>query len=153
MLLMHQKCISQIAMTNIKDQELLLTSGNWDGHIGHLAKCFEGIHEGVVFGERNMMGDILIKFASSFNLVVTNFYSANIRVTFVLFNLVTIKVRMIISWFKKMILDVWGNVEIISAEEHPSQHNLLVCDLELTFEISVPKTVVPKIHLEFKWSC
>ena len=106
MLLMHQKCISQIAMTNVKDQELLLTCGNWDGHIGQLAQCFEGIHEGVVFGERNMMGDILIKFASSFNLVVTNFYSANIRVTFVLFNLVTIKVRMNISWFKKMILDV-----------------------------------------------
>ena len=41
-------------------------------------------------------------------------------------------------------------MEIISAEEHPSQHNLLVCDLELTFEISVPKTIVPKIHLEFK---
>ena len=79
---------------------------NWNGHIGQLAKGFEGIYEGGAFGEKNIKGERLLKFVNSFNLVVANYCSRNIRVTFLLFNLVTNKVRLIISWFKKIILDV-----------------------------------------------
>lgn len=52
-----------------KDQEFLICCRDCKNYIGQLAKGFEGVAEGLAFGERNIEGEKLLKFASSLDLL------------------------------------------------------------------------------------
>ena len=62
----------QSVMSKVKDQEFLIPCGDWNGHIGQMAEGYEGAHGGKAYGERNIEGERLLEFASSFEFVVTN---------------------------------------------------------------------------------
>ena len=96
----------QSVLTKVKDHEFLIPCGDWNGHIGHLAEGFEGVHGGYGFGERNIEGERLLEFASSFDLAVTNSFFRKRLVILLLSNLVTIKVRLIISLCENVTLNV-----------------------------------------------
>ena len=51
----------QSVMSKVKDQEF-----------GQMTEGYEGVHGGKAYGERNIKGERLLEFASSFELVVTN---------------------------------------------------------------------------------
>ena len=50
---------------------------NWNGHTGQKAKGFEGVNDEIVFSERNIEGETLFEFASSFDLLVANSFFHN----------------------------------------------------------------------------
>ena len=89
----------QSVMSKVKDKEFLIPCGDWNGHIGQMAEGYEGVHGGKTYGERNIEGERLLEFASSFELVVTNSFFCKRKSHLVTFHLVTIKVSLIISWY------------------------------------------------------
>ena len=56
----------------VSDSEELFVCGDFDGHIGSKASCFEGVHGGLAFGGRNLEGEGVLEFADANNLFIGN---------------------------------------------------------------------------------
>src|SRR5450432_315163 len=52
--------------------EKVVLCGDFNGHVGEKAEGFEGVHGGKGFGSRNLEGEMLLEFADSMSLVITN---------------------------------------------------------------------------------
>ena len=102
----HHILLLFMTIPKVKYQEFLIPYGDWSGHIGHLAdglKVFMAdwilVKEMVI-----MMGCLSLQVLLILQSQIHTF--AKIKVTLLLFILVTTKVRLITSWFKRGILDV-----------------------------------------------
>ena len=105
-------------MTKIKDQ-FLKFSGEWNGHIGQNKMGFEGVNDRLPFGERNIEGDRLFEFASSFNLITAKTFSRNETVTLLHFILVTFHSNSHLVTFH------YRNKKVISSIECVSQYKCM----------------------------
>ena len=123
----------QCVMSKVKDQEFLITCGNWNGHIGQMAEGFEGIHGGKAYGERNMEGERLLEFASSFDLVITNSFFCKRKSHLVTFHSGNNQSQIDYILVRKRDFRCVRDVKVIPGEECALQHKLLTCDLKLTF--------------------
>ena len=116
----------QYVMSKVKDQEFLIPCGDWNGHIGQMAEGFEGVHGGKAYGERNLEGDRLLEFVSSFDLVITNSFFCKRKSHLVTFhsgnNQSQIDYILVRKWEFKCVRDV----KVIPGEECALQHKLYV---------------------------
>ena len=62
-----QKCISKVPSS-----EILISLGDWNGHVGGKADCFEDVHGGFDYGTRNSEDERVLKFAMANNPFVAN---------------------------------------------------------------------------------
>ena len=59
-------------LTEVGSDERLMVCGDFNGHVGESIDGFEGVHGGSGFGVRNLEGEVLLEFADSHSLVITN---------------------------------------------------------------------------------
>ena len=59
-------------LTEIGSDERLMVCGNFNRHVGESIDDFEGVHGGSGFGARNLEVEVLLEFADSHSLVITN---------------------------------------------------------------------------------
>ena len=134
----------QCVMSKVKDQEFLIPCGDWNGHIGQMAEGFEGIHGGKAYGERNMEGERLLEFASSFDLVITKSFFCKHKSHLVTFHSGNNQSQIDYILVRKRDFRCVRDVKVIPGEECALQHKLLTCDRKLTFKTPTPKPFVPK---------
>ena len=131
-------------MSKVKDQEFLIPCGDWNRHIGQMAEGYEGVHGGKAYGERNIEGERLLEFASSFELVVTNSFFCKRKSHLVTFHSGNNESQIDYILVRKRDFRYERDVKVIPGEECAMQHKLLTCDLKLTFKNPTPKPFVPK---------
>ena len=59
-------------LTEVVSDEQLMVCGNFNGHVGESIDGFEGVHGESGFGARNLESEVLLEFADSHCLVITN---------------------------------------------------------------------------------
>ena len=134
----------QSVMSKVKDQEFLIPCGDWNGHIGQMAEGYEGVLGGKAYGERNIEGERLLEFASSFELVVTNWFFCKRKSQLVTFHSGNNESQIDYIFVGKQDFRYVRDVKVIPGEECALQHRLLTCDLKLTFKNPTHKAFVPK---------
>ena len=134
----------QSVMSKVKNQEFLIPCGDWNGHIGQMAEGYEGVLGGKAYGERNIEGERLLEFASSFELVVTNWFFCKRKSQLVTFHSGNNESQIDYILVEKRNFRCVRDVKVTPREECALQHKLLTCDLKLTFKNPTPKPFVPK---------
>ena len=59
-------------LTEVGSDERLMVCGDFNGHVREAIDGFEGVHGRSGFGARNLEGEVLLEFADSHSLVITN---------------------------------------------------------------------------------
>ena len=52
--------------------ESLLIGGDLSGHVGSHSDCYEGVHRGIGYGQRNAEGESILEFGLAQDMVVCN---------------------------------------------------------------------------------
>ena len=62
----------QTVFTSIANNEIIVSCGDWNGHVGRTAVGYEDIHGGFGFGELNDDGERILDFAVANDLAISN---------------------------------------------------------------------------------
>ena len=134
-------------MAKISDQETVIISGDFNGHIGRNPDGFEGIHGGYGYGQRNPEGDRILEFATAHNLVVGNSFFTRPEKRLVTYKSGAHVSQIDYILLRKADLKRTKNIKVIAGEECVTQHRLLVCDLTLKFAPPRHRPYIPKLRL------
>ena len=96
--------------------EILILSGDGNGHVGKSSAGCEGVHGEHGWGTNNTEGESLLEFAMSSNLVISNTCFKKTQINYVLLR----------KTFHKHVRDI----NVIPEAEIAKQHHLLVCDFQ-----------------------
>ena len=132
----------------IPNNEKVFIGGDLNGHVGREASGFELVHGGFGYGERNAVGDKILKFVLAYDLVLGNtLYMKRDE------HLVTFKNSS--SWSQiDFFLTRRGDrrtckdCKVIPGESLTTQHRLLVCDIGLRNSKEKRKV---RIQPKIKW--
>ena len=59
-------------MQRIPVEEKIFIGDNFNGHVGNSRSGFENVHEGYGFGDRNDVGNSILDFAVSYDMILAN---------------------------------------------------------------------------------
>ena len=104
-------------LSKIKENEILLPCGDWNGHIGH--------------GLRNTEGERILELAITLDLVVTNSRFKKRPSHLITFESGENRRQIDYILCRKQNFKLIIDVKVIPGEECVTQHKLLVCDLRL----------------------
>ena len=58
--------------SSVDEKDILLVTGDLNGHVGKLQDVYEGFHGGFGYGSRNTEGERILEFCSALDLVLCN---------------------------------------------------------------------------------
>ena len=114
-------------LTEVGSDERLMVCGDFNGHVGEAIDGFEGVHGGSGFGARNLEGEVLLEFADSHSLVITNTCFTKVDSKKVTYesggNRSVVDYILVRACQRQMVSDV----TVINGEPCIQQHKLLLC--------------------------
>ena len=125
--------------SKVPSSEILVPSGDWNGHVGEKAGGFEDVHGGFGYGTRNSEGEWILEFAMANNLFVANTCFMKRESHLVTYNSGGFKSQIDFILYRKTFKSMVKNVKVIPGEECVLQHHLLVCVFVHTIRRSVKR--------------
>ncbi|XP_045174424.2 craniofacial development protein 2-like [Mercenaria mercenaria] len=136
----------QGVVTKIPASEILVPSGDWNGHVGAKGQGFEEVHGGRGFGIRNTEGERVLEFALANDLVIGN--TCFIKRDSHLITYCSSNHRTQIDYilYRKSFRKSVQNVKVVPIEECIQQHNLVVCDFTVSIPTAKKRKFIPRIR-------
>ena len=131
-------------LSKISNTELLLLNGDFNGHVGVDSQCFEGIHGGFGFGERNNEGRRLLDFAAAHGLAICNTFFRKQLSHLVTYESGDSRSQIDFILTRQNKLKFVKDCKVFPGEECVPQHKLLVCDMYLKPGLNSGRKFVPK---------
>ncbi|XP_018626666.3 uncharacterized protein [Nicotiana tomentosiformis] len=116
---------------SIPHTEKLFIGGDFNGHIGDSARCYDDMHGGFGFRDRNEGGNSLLDFARAFDLVIANSSFPKREEHLVTFRNSMGKTQIDYLLCRKCDKDLCTDCKVIPSEHLTALHRLLVMDLEI----------------------
>src|SRR5206468_11931780 len=124
-------------LSDVGVEESVFVCGDMNGHVGCDPAGFESEHGGNGFGNRNTEGEMLLEFAIAMELIVCNTFYTKDESKKITYESGDSKSEIDYILARRKERSVVRDVKTISGEACATQHQLLLCKIELSQ--SVPK--------------
>jgi len=122
-------------LSGIREDERVVLCGDFNGHVGEQVEGFEGVHGGKGFGTRNEEGEMLLEFADSRSLVISNTWfdkEETKKVSYESGGARTVVDYVLVRKSERAnVLDV----KVIPSEPCILQHKLMVCQVRVREQV------------------
>ena len=112
-------------------KEIVISCGDWNGHIGSEAAGYKGVHGRYRYGERNADGDRVLDFAVANDFVIGNSFLDKGDSHLITYHSGNAKTQIDFILFRKRNPKMIKKIRAIPSEECAPQHKLLTCELRL----------------------
>ncbi|XP_070028652.1 uncharacterized protein [Nicotiana sylvestris] len=116
---------------SIPHTEKLFIGKDFNGHIGASSRCYDDVHGGYDFGDKNERGNLLLDFARAFDLVIANLSFPKREEHLVTFRNSIGKTPIDYLICRKCDNGLCTDCKVIRSEHLTTLHRLIVMDLEI----------------------
>ncbi|XP_019257812.1 PREDICTED: craniofacial development protein 2-like [Nicotiana attenuata] len=116
---------------SIPHTEKLFIGGDLNGHIGASSRCYDDVHGGYGFRDRNEGGNLLLEFSRAFDLVIANSSFPKREEHMVTFRNSMGKTQIDYLLSRKCDKGMCTDCKVIPSEHLTTLHRLLVMDLDI----------------------
>lgn len=118
-------------MIGIPGNEEILIGGDFNGHVGTGNEDYERVHGGRGFGNRNIDGETLLQFSSSFDLAVVNTWFQKSDEHLITYKSGNHATQIDYFLLRKNKLPCVKNCKVIPGEPLVAQHRMLVMEVKI----------------------
>ena len=117
-------------VASVSEEEMLVLSGDFNGHVAKHSAGFEGVHRGSGYGIRNQDGLRILDFCEANKLVITNTFFHKNKSRLITFSSGGNHTQIDFIHARRAQLKNIKDTKMISNEECITQHKLLVNSIQ-----------------------
>ena len=133
-------------VARVPPNEVLITGGNWNGHVGKAAAGFEEVHGGFGYGERNYEGNRLLEFAVAHDLVIGNTLFKKRNSHLITYRTKDHETQVDYILFRRNLRKYIRDVKVIPEEECLKPHQLLILVFKIAAVHRVKRKFTPRLR-------
>ena len=128
----------------LADKEVVVITGDLNGHVGKEAEGFENLHGGFGYGVRNREGERILEFSSAMDMIVGNTFFQKRDTHLVTYESGLSKTQIDYCLVRRTQRKLLKDVKVVPGEECITQHKPLVCDFKIKAKKSIKRKFVPR---------